>query len=440
MAGRPGAGLSARPLLAARGRHPDFDRARLLGTPVACDPLSPDPDLAGRRDDRDRPGACGGRHAAASRRGAIAIRGWRWRPGQVGRDSARTSPSWWSGSRAEGVPYRDWLSVGKIVAWQLRRVIPQRMFHVEVQARAGWTLEQMHQKLAELPRPPDAVILYAGHNEFASRYGWSDSVPYYEDDPPVRGPSVSRRRSARRCPCVDGWPRRRCASGSPPARRSSIAPWSTSPRVPPSQYEERLTDFRRRMEVMLADLRQAGVLTILIVPPGNDSGFEPSRSILPPQTPRRPRRLHQGDVPRPRTMEGLDPRSSVGLYRDLIAEQPGFAEAHFRLARLLEREGEWDEAYREYVMARDLRRPSDALSRPGSRTSTGNSLPPMVDPGGRPGRHARPRSPGPARRSPVQRRDAPFALRPCISGGGRARRAEGATCLRLAAECARADD
>ena len=36
-------------------------------------------------------------------------------------------------SSAEGVPYRDWFSVGKIVAWQLRRLLPQRMFHVEVQ-------------------------------------------------------------------------------------------------------------------------------------------------------------------------------------------------------------------------------------------------------------------------------------------------------------------
>ena len=55
-------------------------------------------------------------------------------------------------SSAEGVPYRDWLSVGKIVVWQLRRLFPQRMFHVEVQARAGWTLEKMHQKLAESRR------------------------------------------------------------------------------------------------------------------------------------------------------------------------------------------------------------------------------------------------------------------------------------------------
>ena len=32
----------------------------------------------------------------------------------------------------------------------------------------GWTLEQTHQKLSESRRAPDAVIIYAGHNEFAS--------------------------------------------------------------------------------------------------------------------------------------------------------------------------------------------------------------------------------------------------------------------------------
>ncbi len=44
--------------------------------------------------------------------------------------------------------------------------------------------------------------------------------------------------------------------------------------------------------------------------------------------------------------------------------QPRFAEAHFRLARLLEQAGHWDEAFHHYVAARDLdglpmRLPSD---------------------------------------------------------------------------------
>ena len=41
-------------------------------------------------------------------------------------------------------------------------------------------------------------------------------------------------------------------------------------------------------------------------------------------------------------------------YRSLLAEQPDFAEIHFRLARLLEKAGEYDEARAQYIRARDL--------------------------------------------------------------------------------------
>ena len=52
------------------------------------------------------------------------------------------------------------------------------------------------------------------------------------------------------------------------------------------------------------------------------------------------------------------------MYRRLLERQPRFAESHFRLARLLEQAGHWDEAFRHYVAARDLdglpmRLPSD---------------------------------------------------------------------------------
>ena len=55
-----------------------------------------------------------------------------------------------------------------------------------------------------------------------------------------------------------------------------------------------------------------------------------------------------------RALERSDPAQSLARYRELIALQPGFAETHFRLARLLDRENLRDEAYREYVLARDL--------------------------------------------------------------------------------------
>jgi hypothetical protein len=121
-----------------------------------------------------------------------------------------------------------------------------------------------------------------------------------------------------------------------------------------AQYHERLEDFRRRLEAILADLNESGVLPILVIPPGNDAGFEPSRSLLPPQTPRAVRATFSQAVLEARSLESRDPEEGMKRYRALLTSQPGFAEIHFRLARLLEAKGAYAEAYEEYVMARDL--------------------------------------------------------------------------------------
>ncbi|WP_148595945.1 hypothetical protein [Aquisphaera giovannonii] len=257
-------------------------------------------------------------------------------------------------SSAEGVPYRDWLSVGKVVTWQLRRLFPTRMFHLEVQARAGWTLEQMHQKLAESSRRPDLLILYAGHNEFASRYGWSADVPYYDDDP---GPGTAAGLATRLagwsplCRLMDEARGRALVASRPPIRPADVV---TVPSHTAAQHQERLDDFRRRLGMILADLERAGVLTVVVVPPGNDAGFEPSRSVLLPGTPRADRDAFAAEVLSARELERADEARAIESYRRLIARYPGFAETHFRLARLLQRSGARDEAYREYVLARDL--------------------------------------------------------------------------------------
>ena len=54
------------------------------------------------------------------------------------------------GSSALGEPYRPWLSVGQIVAWQLQQAIPDRRFECEILAWLGDSLEKQHQKLAGL--------------------------------------------------------------------------------------------------------------------------------------------------------------------------------------------------------------------------------------------------------------------------------------------------
>ncbi len=90
-------------------------------------------------------------------------------------------------SSAVGVPFEKWLSVGKIVAWQLEQAIPARPVRLTVLARSGDTLEVQHQVLADLNRRPDLLIVYCGHNEFSSRLYWRRDRRYYLDlDQPAR--------------------------------------------------------------------------------------------------------------------------------------------------------------------------------------------------------------------------------------------------------------
>src|SRR5207245_278740 len=87
------------------------------------------------------------------------------------------------------------------------------------------------------------------------------------------------------------------------------------------------------------------------------------RSTVPPGTTAAERSRIEADFSEARRSEA-DPARAAVLYESLLRRQPRFAEAHFRLARMLEREGKWAEARRHYVDARDddglpIRLPTD---------------------------------------------------------------------------------
>jgi hypothetical protein len=73
-------------------------------------------------------------------------------------------------SSAQGVPFQEWLSIDRIVAWQLERVIPARPIHLVSLAWPGETLEKQHGRLGSLQRRADLLIIYCGHNEFKARF------------------------------------------------------------------------------------------------------------------------------------------------------------------------------------------------------------------------------------------------------------------------------
>ena len=131
-------------------------------------------------------------------------------------------------------------------------------------------------------------------------------------------------------------------------------PLVDAPSFTGTERAERLADFRRRMTLIVDYCERIGAVPILVAPPGNDAGFEPSRSMLPPETPWPEREAFAEEVRAARRLELTDLDGSIAAYRSLIGRQPGFAECHFRLARLLEIRNKADEAYRHYVAARDL--------------------------------------------------------------------------------------
>jgi tetratricopeptide (TPR) repeat protein len=256
------------------------------------------------------------------------------------------------GSSAAGEPYWPWLSVGQIVAWQLSRGVSDRKFECEILAYPGDSLEMQHHKLAMLTRRPDAIIIYAGHNEFAARFeeereGWQDERPWT----PLARLNHHACMSSPFCSLVY-----QIISKNRLDRPPSLA-LRHQPIDPPvcSELEATaiLNDFQRRTEAIVAYCDRIGVLPILIVPPANEAGYEPGRSTVAAAVPadERLRLVHSFQLAR--AIERHDPLQSAAAYGAILERHPTFAEAHFRLGRVQERQGRFALAGQHYLAALD---------------------------------------------------------------------------------------
>jgi hypothetical protein len=258
-------------------------------------------------------------------------------------------------SSARGEPYQPWLSVGQIVGWQLERVFPGRTITVDVRAKGGATLEHALPLLADLKRRPDAIIVFSGHNEFQTRFGWSRTVRHYiEEGPtsPLALLELARSISWTATLILKTLDNYYGEAPPPPgvARELIDHPICTS-----KEYAATRQDFERRLDALVAYCRAIKARAILIVPGSNDGSFEPNRSVLAGPTPAADRAAFAHAFFTARAAEAdPDPTRAVAAYRRLIAHHPEFAESHFRLARLLVRKGEWEEAEEHFVHARDL--------------------------------------------------------------------------------------
>ena len=215
-------------------------------------------------------------------------------------------------------------------------------------------MEQAVLQLNDLKRRPDAMIVFAGHNEFQTRYGWSRNVRHYlEEGPesPLALLELGRSASSTIKLILDSLDRHYGSAPPPPRVTRELV---DHPIYSPKEYAFLREDFHRRLDALAAYCRRIGSLPILIVPGSNDGAFEPSRSFLSGSTPTVDRAAFARAFVRARAIEHDDPNSAIAAYRTLVGQHPEFAESHYRLARLLARTGAVEEARTHFIQARDL--------------------------------------------------------------------------------------
>jgi hypothetical protein len=257
-------------------------------------------------------------------------------------------------SSALGHPYNPTLSVGQIVAWQLDERLPERRFQVDVLAKLGATLADMTTRLASVKQRPEAVVVFAGHNEFTSYFGEQRAVDFDEaPEQPVMHGLYRLSLQSPLCRLIYRTVykfRHGVGLRAKRMRRLCDVPMCT-----PLEAAQRLADFERRMEAIVAWSDRVGALPILIIPPGNEAGYEPNRSVVPPSRTAMERAQLASDYWEARQWESdSNPERALDAFRLLVEREPGLAEGHFRLARLLEQAGAWAEARSHYLAARDL--------------------------------------------------------------------------------------
>jgi hypothetical protein len=255
-------------------------------------------------------------------------------------------------SSARGYPYNPWVSVGQIVAWQLEKALPALRVTVDVRARVGADLEQMHQDLAKLTRRPDILIVYCGHNEFLTRYDSARDAGLQEAPlDPLLERLYRLSLGSPLCRLTYETVSKNRLGGPPPALHEHhlIDP----PCVTPSEYAAVVADFHRRLEAVVAYCERIGTVPVLVIPPANEAGFEPNRSVLADTVSKAERARVTRAFEAARAAEEDDPAWALGGYQAILAQHPEFAEAHFRAGQLLERAGDYAGANRHYVLARD---------------------------------------------------------------------------------------
>ncbi|MFP3940844.1 MAG: tetratricopeptide repeat protein [Thermoanaerobaculia bacterium] len=259
------------------------------------------------------------------------------------------------GSTAAGYPYGYGASPAGMLQQRLQRTFPDRRVEVITTATSAvnsYTLLDFSREIVE--QEPDAVVVYAGHNEYLGILGVGSSVSAGRRRPLVLSflalKDVRLLQLGRRALAGAAGLFRDEGDGS---RRTLMERVVAEDRIPygSSLYHRGLTQYRANLRALLRRYREAGVPVFIGTVVANERDQPPfisghSRGV--------DLEAWQGHFDAGlNALRSGDPEAALASFEAAIALDDLHADVHFGRGRALEALGRYPEARRAYLTAKD---------------------------------------------------------------------------------------
>lgn len=260
------------------------------------------------------------------------------------------------GSSAAGWPYYFSADLGDVLEYQLQQAHPDFRFEVLNTAMAAvnsYTLLDLAEEIIELE--PDAVLIYAGHNEYYGALGVGSSQGFGS------GPAVInlylKLRSLRTVQLLQGaisrimeWFASDPAGSSPGSTLMQDMVGEQRIAMDSGMYREGLDQFRFNMNLLLQGYADVGIPVYVGTLASNLRDQAPFLS----GTGEAEASTVNDAIREAGTLLSAGRADSALLVMDgAVADAPGHAGAHFVRARALESLGRIDEARQAYIASKD---------------------------------------------------------------------------------------
>jgi lysophospholipase L1-like esterase len=258
------------------------------------------------------------------------------------------------GSTAAGFPYGKWASLAGILEQRLQREHPGRIIEVvpvAMSAINSWSLADFSAEV--LAHAPDAILVYAGHNEYlgvlgvgsAFRGGSPGLTRLIMEAQQIRVVALALRLAAALRPEAD-------ASGAEPG--TLMARVARERRIPLGSplYQAGVDQFSGNLERMLAAYRAGGVPVFIATLASNDRDQPPFMPVPPPGVAEQEWRGRFAAALAQLDADG-DAAAAAAEGDDMVAAAPDSGEGYFLRGRALLAAGQAAPARTAFHEARD---------------------------------------------------------------------------------------